>query len=257
VDIDSVFEIFDKITILDDSWYTAEEEVTQQTRKSRLSPSEVKEKIVTEKKKQLSTLRKMVSDFSHLRLLLVHPFFDELKDKKSNFKTPKKIARKFQDMDNKENLPIPPRLLNISNDRVGLVTSAEIARGTPTKLPKRTTTSLVPPQITNSDRSGLVSSAEISKGTPTKLLLRTNTLAPQKTTTMMLDRSSLVSSTAIAKDTTTKVSLNSFLMISSKPLSGILKPFTLRRRNRKERRQFLSKLLENLPQKGYLVITRI
>jgi len=251
VDIDSVFEIFDDITILDDSWYTTEE-VTQQTRKSRLSPSEIKEKIVTEKKKQLSTLRKMVSDFSHLRLLLVHPFFDELKEKKSNFKTPKKITRKFQDV-NKENLPIPSRLLNISTDRVGLVTSAEIAKGTPTKLPKRTTNTLAPPQqITNSNRSGLVSSAEIAKGTPTKLPLRTNTLA-QKTTTM-LDRSSLVTSAVIAKDIPTKPSQNSFIMIRSKPLTGIVKPFTFRRRNRKERRLFLTKILD-LPQKGYLVIT--
>jgi len=106
--------------------------------KSRETKVQVKKRIIERKKKQLQSIRKMVKDFSQLRLLLAHPFFEELKEKKSYFKTPIKPPKKNPKIDyhwDKENRP---NRLNISNDRNTLITSAEIAKGTPTKLPKKT-----------------------------------------------------------------------------------------------------------------------
>jgi serine/threonine protein kinase len=74
-DIDSVFSIFDNIQILEDSWWCSEE----------ISRNLKKEKIIQRKKKELQQIRKMVRDFSEVRLLLIQPFFDELKEKKKLF----------------------------------------------------------------------------------------------------------------------------------------------------------------------------
>lgn len=53
--------------------------------KSRETKVQVKKRIIERKKKQLQSIRKMVKDFSQLRLLLAHPFFEELKEKKIVF----------------------------------------------------------------------------------------------------------------------------------------------------------------------------
>jgi len=80
IDIDSVFSIFDEIKIMEDSWYSPEE-LNNEVMKSRETKVQVKKRIIERKKKQLQSIRKMVKDFSQLRLLLAHPFFEELKEK--------------------------------------------------------------------------------------------------------------------------------------------------------------------------------
>jgi len=106
--------------------------------------------MIERKKKELLKLRKMVRDFSEIRLLLIQPFFDELKEKRSYFKTPlKKIGPKKKNSEmvheeDKENIsrqtiPIP--------NRVALISSLEIAKQTPTKFPRRLENAIKPLRV--------------------------------------------------------------------------------------------------------------
>jgi len=173
-----------------------------------------KEKIIQRKKKELQQIRKMVRDFSEVRLLLIQPFFDELKEKKSYFKTPLKTALKksrfrsgvFHEED-KENIPKEKsRQENRNNNKKSFHEETDKENFSEEKSHSLL---LVPAGNRIGPRSGLISSSEIAKQTPTKLPKRTNVVA----------------------------------LVVNKPLRVILKPsssLTKRRINHQQRIQLLS-----------------